>query len=85
MIITIRSTNSKETSRTMGTEESAISTDGNPGELKREAPGSSQKRKRSTEAFMQAMREQAAKQAFSGNCEIINREGKLEPSDLLKQ
>jgi hypothetical protein len=43
--------------------------DGNPKELEKEASRSGVRKKRSTEAFMRAMREQAAKEAFFGNSE----------------
>jgi hypothetical protein len=43
--------------------------DGNPKELEKEASRTGVRKKRSTEGFMRAMREQAAKEGLSGNAE----------------
>jgi hypothetical protein len=43
--------------------------DGNPNELEKEASRSDVRKKRSTEAFMRAMREQAAKEGVSGKAQ----------------
>ena len=59
--------------------------DGNPKELEKEASRSGVRKRRSTEAFMRAMREQAAKESLSGNAEANQlRNGKSQFVDMLQ-
>jgi hypothetical protein len=56
--------------------------EGNPQQLEREATRGGERKKRSTEAFMRAMREQAAKERSSGNTEGYElRNGKSQFAD----
>jgi len=59
--------------------------DGNPKELEKEASRSGVRKRRSTEAFMRAMREQAAKESLSGNAEANQlRNGKSQFVEMLQ-